>query len=664
MSTQNWWEAAPLADAPAAPAASGGGAWWEAAPLADAEPAAPKPGVVQSFGAGVLRGAKDVAYTGATLLATGFDKIAGTNKGQRVADMNAAGKKEFDAQYGKDNTAASVGRVAGQIVVTLPVGGVLGAGVKAAGAAGVLSKAAIPLGEAIASGGMRAGSLAADASLAARAANMGTRMVGGAITGGASAALVDPDSAAIGAGIGAALPPGLAAAGKAGRVVGSAIAPFTQGGKDKIVGGVLRQFASDPDAAQAALRAAPEVVPGSVPSTAAAAGDVGLAGLQRTVINRNPVLAAEMAERATAQNEARTRAIEAIAGNQGKIAAAEEARNLATGAMREAALDRAGNVQAGALLGGIDRMLTEPGNAGLLAQRALRQVREQIGGQAKDGAVNARALYAIRKDINDMLGGKLQGESGNLRHASSQLIGVKSMIDDAIEAASNRVAPSAERGMAVAGERSIVPRQAGSASADNVTGAQPAASWREYLRQYSEQSVPIDQMKALEGVMKRIQTGAMDTRGNLVMSSAKLNNILKNEGDELARTLTPEQLQTLRSVQADLNASTLANTAGKAVGSNTVQNIGSDRFLSEIAGKRLAGSGLLQDTLGRVAGFAAKRSNAAIEDRLGEAMLDPGTAALLMELAKRPDLLQRLWQSQGASLAARAAPVLGANGGR
>jgi hypothetical protein len=161
----------------------------------DEAPPVPAPGALQSFGAGVLRGAKDVVDTGAKLLATGFDKIAGTSEGQRVADMNAAGKKEFDATYGKDNTAASLGRVGGQIAATLPVGGALGAGVKAAGAAGALPKAAIPLGEAIASGG-----------LSAQGAGMGTRMLGGAIAGGATAGLVDPDQALTGAAIGAATP--------------------------------------------------------------------------------------------------------------------------------------------------------------------------------------------------------------------------------------------------------------------------------------------------------------------------------------------------------------------------------------------------------------------------------------------------------------------------
>lgn len=158
-------------------------------------PAAPQPGTVQSFGAGVLRGAKDVVDTGAQLLASGFDKIAGTTEGKRVGDMNTVGKAEFDAQYGKDNTAAALGRVGGQIAATLPVGGALGAGVKAAGVAGALPKAAIPLGEAIASGG-----------LSAPGASMATRALGGAIAGGATAGLVDPGQAATGAAIGAALP--------------------------------------------------------------------------------------------------------------------------------------------------------------------------------------------------------------------------------------------------------------------------------------------------------------------------------------------------------------------------------------------------------------------------------------------------------------------------
>ncbi len=227
--TKNWWEdfqqmpgngvSAPAASpaqataATAAPAAIGGN-WWDSYEqhASAAKPAAPSgPGAAQSFGVGVLRGARDVVDTGASLLSSGFDKIAGTSEGQRVADINKTGRAEFDATY-KDNTAASLGRVGGQIAATLPVGGALGAGVKAAGVAGALPKAAIPLGEAIASGG-----------LSAQGAGMATRAAGGAISGGATAGLVNPDQALTGAAIGAALPVVVRGAGKVGGAITSSM---------------------------------------------------------------------------------------------------------------------------------------------------------------------------------------------------------------------------------------------------------------------------------------------------------------------------------------------------------------------------------------------------------------------------------------------------------
>lgn len=197
-------------DEPAAQQPSGGaGGRYE---FLDDSPPAAKPGTVQSFGAGVLRGARDVVDTGASLLSRGFDKIAGTNEGKRVADINATGRAQFDAEYGAGNTAASLGRVAGQVGATLPIGGALGAGVKAAGVAGALPKAVIPLGEAIASGGLRA-----------QGAGMGTRMLGGAISGGATTGLVDPDQALAGAAIGAALPVVVRGAGKVGHALTSSM---------------------------------------------------------------------------------------------------------------------------------------------------------------------------------------------------------------------------------------------------------------------------------------------------------------------------------------------------------------------------------------------------------------------------------------------------------
>lgn len=167
-------------------------------PTNQAPARSPGPGMLESLGMGAARGVKDVIDTGAGWLASGFDKLAGTREGERVKAMNEAGKADFKRDYG-DSTAASIGRVGGNIAATLPVGGLLGAGVRGAGAVTGASRVAEPLAQAIASGGMKAGSMSGAAGLAARA-------TGGAISGGAMAGLVDPESAGTGALIGAAMP--------------------------------------------------------------------------------------------------------------------------------------------------------------------------------------------------------------------------------------------------------------------------------------------------------------------------------------------------------------------------------------------------------------------------------------------------------------------------
>jgi hypothetical protein len=162
--------------------------------------------MVGNLGMGLLRGAKDVIDTGADYLS----RLGPAGENERVKAMNAQGKAEFDQGYG-GSTAASLGRIGGNIAATLPVGGALGYGIRAAaplagGAAPVVSS----LGNAIATGGMTTGNTLAPV------ANMAARIAGGGISGGLSAGLVDPNSASTGAMIGAALPPALKGAGMLG----------------------------------------------------------------------------------------------------------------------------------------------------------------------------------------------------------------------------------------------------------------------------------------------------------------------------------------------------------------------------------------------------------------------------------------------------------------
>jgi len=531
---------------------------------------------------------------------------------QRRADMDSA-----LTNLGVDTGSGlfQVGKLGAEIAGTGGVGSVAAAPLRAAGMNG--------LATAVRTGG-------------AAGPNMLTRMLGGGISGGLTAGLIDPSAGGLGAGIGAALPPSIKAVGAAGNALGSMVRPFTAGGQNRIVGDTLREFATDPVAAQAALASAREVVPGSAPIAATAAGDDGIAALSRAMQNASPEYASNLAARQTAQNQARTAALEGVAGNTGKIDLAKQARDQLTGPMREQVLDAAGKVPSDRILGSIDRLIADPNNAGKLSQQALNEFKGRIAQFSKDGAIDARALYAIRKDINDVLGGKLQGEAGNIRYAAGQLSGIKGLIDDAIDQAS-RGATSTGTGLSTAVRQGQVGPVTG-----GVTSASARPTWRGYLDAYTKESIPINQMEKLDKIMKDIQTGTVDSQGGLVLSAAKLNNLLKNKGSDLMKELSPEQLDILRRIQADLNAGQIASNTGRAVGSNTVQNLAQNQLLQGALGRTIGGSTPATSTLGRLLQLPYGAANKQIQERLGNALLNPQEGARLLQQPQNNQLLQAL----------------------
>lgn len=184
----------------------------------EAKAAGQEPSKPSALGA-VARGARDLAAgavrgagsIGATIVAPfdiAKDAIAGKglsleSNRQRRADMDAALADLTGADT--DSLAFKGGKLATEIAGTLGTGGALAntATRVAPGAA-----AAFPgMIQSIRTAGMTAGQPGA----------MGARVVGGAITGGASAALVNPEDAATGAMLGGALPAATKVAGIAGQ---------------------------------------------------------------------------------------------------------------------------------------------------------------------------------------------------------------------------------------------------------------------------------------------------------------------------------------------------------------------------------------------------------------------------------------------------------------
>lgn len=200
---------------------------WEQFARADAKPAAPSPrmdafmGGLKDFAGknlvlGGIRGAADIGET----LQHALNPMAwGTDaKEKRKAGIEGA-MDSLGAE--KDSVLYGTGRLTTNIAGTVGVGGALGAGAKSLGAAPGVANA-------LTSGGFTAGRAAPGAAWFA-AHQIGRIGAGGAV-GGASAALVDSDSAGAGAMIGGALPPAIRILGAGGATVASAYRKYISDG--------------------------------------------------------------------------------------------------------------------------------------------------------------------------------------------------------------------------------------------------------------------------------------------------------------------------------------------------------------------------------------------------------------------------------------------------
>lgn len=166
--------------------------------------------------AGAVRGAGSI---GATILAP-VDVASDLAAGRGLSlQSNRERRAAMDAgleTLGADPRSLTFrgGKMGGEIAGTLGMGGLLARGV--AGATGLSQSA--PIINALRTGGMTAGQAAPGA--AGALGNALVRATGGAITGGASAGLVNPEDAGVGALIGGALPLAAMGAGSVGRSIG------------------------------------------------------------------------------------------------------------------------------------------------------------------------------------------------------------------------------------------------------------------------------------------------------------------------------------------------------------------------------------------------------------------------------------------------------------
>ena len=139
---------------------------------------------VGNLGAGAIRGAGSI---GATII-----------RPFETAEENAARRQAIDQFFAErgaepESMAYGAGKLATEIVGTLPIGGIIAAPVKAIGRAiPAIADYAAPVAKALETGGFTSGLKTQGVPLSTKLGSIGARLVGGAATGGATALAIEP----------------------------------------------------------------------------------------------------------------------------------------------------------------------------------------------------------------------------------------------------------------------------------------------------------------------------------------------------------------------------------------------------------------------------------------------------------------------------------------
>lgn len=623
------WQDAPLVEQ--AP----GKAAWQSAPLA--EPPSILDRIRENIGNLVAGGVRGAGSVGATVVDAARSKLAAPTLDavpQNMRPQVTTGLAEMpvgrdlrasmDAGmralgFDPDSIAYGTGKLGAEIAGTLGVGGVVGKGLQAAGAT--------RLGTAVASGGFRTGAPVAT-TLASKAADLGVRTAGGAISGGATAAAVDPEQAGAGAAVGAVAPTALRTVGKVtdtaakgvrGAVQGTkaAIEPFTEAGRSAIAARALAQAAGD-DVANVAprLEQAAELLPGSAPTAAQVAENGGIASLERAMAARNPT---PFTERAMEQASARAQALREIAGDEGQRAAAVSAREAAVG-------DLYGQAKGAtyAMDERLQRLLQTPAMKAALAR-------------AKTLAENNERQFMFEVPRTDVMSGLGNVRpSGGMQVTGQGLMDLKMAIDDMLTDPASGYAGAA--GNAVRDLRSKL----------LVWMEDVNPVFRDARTTYSEMSKPVSQMDIGGALLEKLEPAladhgalAKETAGRYAQALRNADQTARNatgfRGAGMRDVMTPEQMKVMENIAADLARKANAQDLGRGVGSNTFQNFAMNNIAERAGAPRAVGAMLNAPILRKIPQMVYEGTEPKIEAEIVKALMQPKTAAQLMreEMARQ-----------------------------
>ena len=409
--------------------------------------------------------------------------------------------------------------------------------------------------------------------------------------------------AAIGAAIGAplgAIAPAVSALGSRAVQAGRGLVePLYEQGQNRILGRFLRETAGGESAkAMRNLRAAQPLVAGSMPTAAEVAGVPSLAALQRTAVGISPASTNLVAARQQAQIEARANALRNIA---------PESRVSKYTDLRERVAD---DLYTDAIkpidLGQITPKLTKEISS-LTKTPAIKEAMSQAqvnaankGMDIADPAGSMRGLHETKMALD----GQIKAVKAKLERDAA---GATSAELDGLNAAKTRLLGFIEK---------ISPE------------------YKTARLTYERLSKPVDQLESIAKLAKK----SISPENEKIFVSRFSNDLQKviDEGK-----LSERQLARLNLVKQDLARSKFAETAGKGVGSDTVQKLAYSNMMqtagipTALTGS--AASGVLGNVAARTGDVLYGRANREMAQKLAEALMSPEDTLRLMRVGRPPN---------------------------
>jgi hypothetical protein len=408
------------------------------------------------------------------------------------------------------------------------------------------------------------------------------------------------------------------------------IDPFTKAGQERIAARTFQGFAGGADeaakAAQSIQQNLDNVLPGVKPTTAELANNAGLAQLERTLKN-NPEYITAFADRAASNRNAIMGAVDNIAGDDLARQAAVTARGEGTKELYQ---------QATRALYTVDDELDD-----LLARPAVKQAL----GRAETLAANQGRPFAFNVAANDTMKG-----AGVAGKASRQVTG-QGLQD--LKMAMDEMLTDQTSGFAGASGNTL--KNLRGQLLDWMERANP--DFKAARTTYASMSKPINQMDVGQALRDRLFPALTDFGAEtrlrpqafaqaMRQGDATAANVLGRSQASITDILSPEQMRSLTQVGEQLARRVNADELGRAVGSNTGQNIVGQNVMRQFLGplglpesatERAASGPLLQGLLGAPAKIAEK-----VTGTIGE----PNVLRKLVELGLSPEEAMKVLQAQ------------------